>query len=658
MVPAPQDLSAASSSLPLPPAPGAEDLLSALTRAPGVGVAVTSADARLVYVNEAFCTLVGHPKDDVLGRPFYELIAANERASALASHRAVIAGETRPPTSWALASNGLTEREVQSHSQRLVDEEGRIYRVAMVIDITDTAHSREELRETRALLTSLYDAADAGIAITDSRNRVLTANRAFADFFGRPAAALNGRALDTLVRPTVAETWLTARKRAEHSAEPVREILALCPADKAPDDPEVPVCALSIRAFRDHEDRPVWVNVLTDVTRLRGLEQDLREREERLRLIADSVPAAVALIDGDQRCLFVNRTLRDWFALSDAPVESRPFSALDRPGVYPVLADWLSRVSPGASVVTESANSFPDGATRHVELTIAARMIDNTPAGHYLFAFDITGPKQAQEALRNAKEQAEAASLAKSDFLAKMSHELRTPLNAVIGFSEMMVQEILGPIGNERYRSYARDILISGRHLLELINDVLDLSKIEAGRYELVEGECELIGVIEEAVNLMRLRARNAGLTLETRLAPPVPRLLGDRRMIKQMLLNLLSNAVKFTPSGGSVTISTSRVGDQLVLAVTDTGVGIPEDKLGHLAQPFVQLDSILTRDQEGTGIGLAITKSQIELHGGALRIDSRAGRGTTVSLVFPARRVRQPKAGAAPPGPPPAPTA
>lgn len=167
-----------------------------------------------------------------------------------------------------------------------------------------------------------------------------------------------------------------------------------------------------------------------------------------------------------------------------------------------------------------------------------------------------------------------------------------------------------------------------------------------------------MIEVIEDAVNLMRLRARNAGLTLETRLAPPVPRLLGDRRMIKQMLLNLLSNAVKFTPSGGSVTISTSRVGDQFVLAVTDTGVGIPEDKLGHLAQPFVQLDSILTRDQEGTGIGLAITKSQIELHGGALRIDSRTGRGTTVSLIFPARRVRLPNAGAALPGPAPAATA
>jgi len=249
--------------------------------------------------------------------------------------------------------------------------------------------------------------------------------------------------------------------------------------------------------------------------------------------------------------------------------------------------------------------------------------------------------REAYEALRVAKEAAEQANRAKSEFLATMSHELRTPLNAVIGFSEVMLAEAFGPLGNQRYRDYANDIHNSGNHLLEIINDILDLSKAEAGKLELLEGDVDVGEVIEAACRLIRPRLDEAGLSLVTKIPPRLPELRGDERKIKQILWNLLSNAVKFTPPGGRVEISASAFRYAgLTIAVSDTGIGIAHEHLPKIMQPFVQVDSSLARRHQGSGLGLPLVVAMMKLHGGTLDVESVLDQGTTMIINFPHERI------------------
>jgi len=246
----------------------------------------------------------------------------------------------------------------------------------------------------------------------------------------------------------------------------------------------------------------------------------------------------------------------------------------------------------------------------------------------------------AYEALRQAKDEAEAANQAKSGFLATMSHELRTPLNAIIGFSEMMLREVLGSLGNEQYRAYVGDIHASGTHLLQIINDILDLSKAEAGKIELSEDVFDLRDIMRSVGQLTTGRIEKAGLSQEVDLADDLPPIRGDERKTKQVLLNLITNAVKFTPAGGRI-IVTGRFDaeDGLAVTVADTGIGIPEGDLERVLKPFEQVDSSFSRQHQGTGLGLPLVKAIMEMHGGRLRLKSALGAGTAVTVVFPPER-------------------
>ncbi|EWY40192.1 histidine kinase [Skermanella stibiiresistens SB22] len=256
-------------------------------------------------------------------------------------------------------------------------------------------------------------------------------------------------------------------------------------------------------------------------------------------------------------------------------------------------------------------------------------------------ARDISAHRRTEAALRDAKEQAELANRTRSQFVANMSHELRTPLNAIIGFSEIIADESFGPTGQPLYTEYARDIRDGGRHLLTVINDILDYAKAEDGKMELYEDITDLHVIIGASVRVMIGRAENADVRIRQEIEENLPHVLADAMKLKQVLLNLVSNAVKFTARGGSVTISAGSASDGgLDIAVLDTGIGMTEAEVRVALEPFTQIESDLNRKYEGTGLGLPITNSLVKLHGGRLLIDSTPGVGTRVTVHLPAARI------------------
>ena len=262
-------------------------------------------------------------------------------------------------------------------------------------------------------------------------------------------------------------------------------------------------------------------------------------------------------------------------------------------------------------------------------------------AGFRGSASDITETRVRQLALFEAKEAAELANRVKSEFLANMSHELRTPLNAIIGFSEMMSSELLGPLGNEQYQGYSHDILVSAQHLLGVINDILDVAKIEAGKLHLTEEDVNPHEVLGTVKRLMSERAERVGIHLSVEADQDLPHVWADARKLKQILINLMANSVKFTPGGGRIDIRAyvEQSGD-FVFAVTDTGIGIAKEDIDKALAPFTQIDSQLSRQFEGTGLGLPLAKGFTELHEGELKLISEPGKGTQVTVHLPAKRV------------------
>ncbi|ACJ00097.1 non-motile and phage-resistance protein [Rhodospirillum centenum SW] len=285
-----------------------------------------------------------------------------------------------------------------------------------------------------------------------------------------------------------------------------------------------------------------------------------------------------------------------------------------------------------------------DGST--VWLSLTARALRNSAGQITSFqgsCEDVTERRRAVEIMRVAMQQSEMANRAKGEFLANMSHELRTPLNAIIGFSEIIAAQSLGPIGNPAYAEYASDIHDSGRVLLDVINEILDLSAIETGRRELKERTVDIGRVVRGSLRLIRERALQGGVTLETALDETLPLVRADETALKQILSNLLSNAVKFTPPGGRITAGARETEDgRMLLTVRDTGIGMRPEDLAHAMEPFRQVEKPLTRHAGGAGLGLPLVKALVDLHGGSFELESTPDAGTLASVWLPADRVRR----------------
>ncbi len=375
-------------------------------------------------------------------------------------------------------------------------------------------------------------------------------------------------------------------------------------------------------------------------------EAELRASEHRLRAILQQSPVAVTISRPDGAVAFANdRAIALAEALDCRSVVELLPGAAERPGDAAAGGDVprsLTGNDPKVGMIDGIEREVENGRRRSWLLeTIQATEFQGKPS-RIVWAIDITRRKQAEEAMRIAKEQAEAASRAKSEFLANMSHELRTPLNAILGFSQVMRDAIVGPL-SPQYQEYGRYIVESGTHLLNVINDILDLSKVEAGRLELSERLVSAPSIIRSCLELVRGRAELGAVTLKSEVAPGLPMLHADPVRLQQILLNLLSNAIKFTRPGGRVTISAGTSSDGAVrFAVADTGIGMSPSEIAVSLEVFGQVNSAVARRHEGTGLGLPLARLLTELHGGALRVESEKGVGTVVTVMLPASRVRE----------------
>jgi PAS domain S-box-containing protein len=389
------------------------------------------------------------------------------------------------------------------------------------------------------------------------------------------------------------------------------------------------------------------IAILVDVTERRRAEVELRFSEARLRALADNSPLVIFMKDLAGRYVVVNREFQLHERRSEAEIIGKTAFDMFPPDEAAAYARHDREVIEKRKAVhREFVNGAPDDPQTWSALKFPIINSAGAVIGVGCIESNITEHKRTERVLRAAKEQAEAASRTKSEFLANMSHELRTPLNAILGFSEIMRAEMFGPIGSPRYLDYSHDIYQSGSLLLELINDILDLSKIEAGRLDLREEIADVGDLVDGALRFTQERARHNGIMIDQRIDSGLPLLRADRRLFTQILLNLLSNAIKFTPTRGRISISAEIAGNgDLMLRVADTGIGIARADIDKVLEAFGQVESTLSRKHGGTGLGLPLAKGLAELHGGRLDIDSDVGKGTTVTVSMPARRLqpRQP---------------
>ena len=368
----------------------------------------------------------------------------------------------------------------------------------------------------------------------------------------------------------------------------------------------------------------------------------LRQAHERLLRILDAIPRMICVTGEDGRYLLVNRQFASFIGIrASRLIGKSPLEAHGGPVARslmetdpPLLAGRPAPISSEEEIVDRDGEQRVLSASKSV-----FHGEDGEDSMVVTVWLDITERKRAERDLLAAKEQAELANRSKTEFLANMSHETRTPLNAIIGFSQVIAGEMLGPIGTPKYIGYAHDILVSAEHLLGIINDILDLSKLEAGKLDLAEEVIELSKTMEDLLQLADAKARASEVRIVLRCEGGVPPLLADARKVKQIVLNLLINAIKFSHAGGEVAIVLRTLSGAVTIEVVDHGIGMDAEEVALAMTRFGQVASAWTRKHDGTGLGLPLAIGLTEIHGGTLTVRSTKGVGTTVTVAFPRER-------------------
>jgi signal transduction histidine kinase len=513
------------------------------------------------------------------------------------------------------------------------------------------------IKQAEERLTNAINAMADGFVLFDRSLKVVLCNQPWADYVGhRSPEAIIGRSAEELLHDFAHAPVTAVEARADPEAWVARALQAHIDPPEAAQERLITDGRCFSVVFRRTSDGG-RLGIFSDVTALRAA-------ETRLRDAIESINEGFALFDADLRYVQFNRRLLELYPKSAPAIKigarledvlrygaerGEVPAVTDRKEVDTYVQDWMrcfNRREPfvGEEMIADgrwtlvSHRPTADGGFVSIRSDITAqkkREIDLETTKTQLEGLTESLIATTGD-LRAARERAEEANRFKSNFLAQMTHELRTPLNAVIGFSDLIQQEIFGAIEPPRYREYVGLISDSGKHLLSLINDVLDLSKIEAGRMELTLELLDSAALAHGAAGMFGKMAADRGLRLECRAVAPCRVVHGDERITNQIIYNLLSNAVKFTPKGGRVDLEIREVESGTDIVVRDTGIGMTEAEITKAMRPYGQINSALIKNAEGTGLGLPLVKSLIELHGGTFEIQSVKGEGTTMTVHFP----------------------
>ncbi len=533
----------------------------------------------------------------------------------------------------------------------------------------EKVNAEKALRESEALKSTILERAVEAIITVDEDGRVVEYNPAAQETFGYAQDEAIGRRVGDLIIPA------SLRPRHEQGFERFLETgekriigkrLELTAMRKG--GLEFPI-ELSITSVVIGERR-YFTALIRDITkrrqiedearrarielerrveeRTKGLRDEIEERkrvEEDLRKLTRAVEqsgSAVVITDLEGGIEFVNPKFSEMTGYpADEVLGSNPRIVKSGEMNEEVYGTLWRAITSGKEWRGELCNKRKDGSLYWVTAAISPVKGPGGSTTHYVaIEEDITDRKKAAEELLKAKEGAEIANRAKTEFLANMSHELRTPLNSIIGFAQIISNETFGPVKHDQYKDYANDISNSGMHLLELINDILDVSRIETDSFSLQEQDIDVVELMRTCARLIRERADAAGLKIEADIPTRFPKLHADERRVKQILLNMLANAVKFTEEGGRVGLNVKLTRDGgMEFEITDTGIGIAEEDIETVMSPFGQVDSSLARKYEGAGLGLPLSRKLVELHGGALELNSELGVGTRIAVRFPPDR-------------------
>ncbi|WP_176525066.1 PAS domain S-box protein [Caenispirillum bisanense] len=595
-----------------------------------------SPDGRVLAVNQTALSFIGGREEDLIGRWFWETPWWNhdrtqqdllrDALTEAATGEAVRFEATHPSADGTLHVVDVSIKPVR-------DADGR---VTMLIpegrDITAQRKAEQALADNMRFVQALADTAQMPIYAHDARGRYVFCNDAFLLAVGRPAREVIGRSVfHASLRETGVDVQQINRDLLAAGGSVTYEARATLGDGSVRD-----MIVSKTVYFGSDGDPEGIVAVLTDISRQ-------KEAERRFGDYARSSGDWFWEMDRMGRFTYVSDRVGDTTGLRAADLIGLSRDDLMDPTWNPAGIAAYHHALEQRQPVRDFVYRTVDIRGRVHFIRVNAVPVHDATGRFIGFrgtGSEVTALTQAEADLRAAKEAAEVASRAKTEFLAAMGHELRTPLNAIIGFSEVMGMQALGPLGNETYLEYARDIRLSGEHLLALVNDVLDASRIDSGRMELTEEEVDLARLGKAVEQLALQRSLDAGVALAVDVVDGLPPFRADERRLKQVFVNLLSNAVKFTEAGGAVSLVIDRDEDGCLSAVvSDTGIGMSAADLARIQHRFTQIDSSLGRKYEGMGLGLSLAKDIVELHGGSLGISSTPGIGTTVTVVLPAGR-------------------
>jgi len=603
-----------------------------------IGLALSRMDGSLIDVNPAYAKIIGRTVDETLSLDYWritpEKYADQEQYQLDCLNKA---GEYGPYEKEYIGKSGclipvrLSGRIIERGGERLI--------WSSVEDITEQKKADEALKESEERYAFAISGTHDGLWDWNIETNEIYMSPRFEEILGYQQNGLENNI----------ETFFDALHPSD--ADRTKDQVRLHLEEHIPYNTEYRLqrkggdyiwIQAKGQAVWNQDGKPLrMAGSISDITERKQTESSLQRSEARLKAILEIAPEAVIAIGQRMNIRLFNQGAERIFGYKAEEVLGQPLDIL-------IPERFHGRHSNHVATFDRSKEDFQlmdyrqeiSGLRRDgTEFPASASVSKLEIGGEKLFTVmlhDLTERKRAEKALTEAKGEAEIANNAKSLFLAAVSHELRTPLNAILGFSQIMTEEYFGPLGDKKYREYAKNIDISGEHLLTLVNDLLDISTIEAGKKSLDKEMLSIKKVIFECVESVGRRAREGGINLVTSVSEDLPPVYADFRATTQIVLNLLSNAIKFTPEGGKVTLTAKAEAKNAVIEVVDTGKGIPADKLPELTDMFVRAESDPYIAEKGWGLGLSITKSLVDLHDGELDIQSTVGEGTTITVTIP----------------------